>query len=212
MKKILKFFLKGLLFIAGFAVAAWIFMPWKQVGEGALLWGSARLQAPSSLTYSTVKGTSGGFVIEDLKAMRVNGLADITFRTLSVRPSLLATLANMAPTCRISFTGNAIGEIAVTPLKKIPGIAVGNGRFSVSAGRKEILLDDLRSDGDLAMNGALLLDLAAERPIRWADVALNVKSEAFEKELPALQNFLPLQQEAPGRWYLRRAMGGGDGQ
>jgi hypothetical protein len=105
----------------------------------------------------------------------------------------------------LTFAGLSLGDVAVTPLKKYPGIFLGNGRVTVSAVGGGLLLDGLRSGGDLSLDGDLRLDFTAERPIVWADVALGVKDEPFEKEtLPSLKNILPLQQEAQGRWRLRR--------
>jgi hypothetical protein len=117
----------------------------------------------------------------------------------------------MAPTCRISFTGGVLGDIAVTPLRKIPGVTIGSGRVVISLSAQGVLLEGLRSDGELSMNGAMFIDPSASRPIRWADVTMDVKSESFEKELPSLAelNLLPLQQDSPGRWLLRRAVNQG---
>ena len=202
--KTLKILFRGLVFLAGTVLAVWIFMPWKQVGEIALLFVSRRLSASSSLSYSAVKSVPGGFAAENLAVSRLGGMADISCGTLTVVPDIVASLLNLAPTCRVAFTGAALEEIAVTPVKKFPGIAFGDGRVVVTAGRRAIFLDSLRSGGELAMNGILLFDLSAMRIIR-ADVALNVRSDPFENEvLPSLKNFLPLRQEAPGNWRLFR--------
>jgi hypothetical protein len=208
--KTLKFLLKGLLFVAGIGVAAWVFMPWKQVGEGVLLLASKRLNILSSSSYASVGGVPGGFVVEDWEARGLMGKVDLSFRTLTIVPDIVASLMNMAPTCRVAFTGSALGEIAVTPLKKIPGVTLGNGRLVVSLNRQGVLLEGLRSDGDLSMNGSLLVAPSASPPIRWADVAINVKSEPFEKEMSSLQMLLPLEQDAPGRWFLRRTVTRGE--
>ena len=207
--KAISIFLKTLLFLVGVLMAVWIFLPWKQVGEYALAAAGRRLETPASITWAAVSNVPGGFVIEDLKAQRLMGMGDVSFRTVTVVPDLMASLLRMSPTCQISFTGNTVGEIAVTPLKKIPGVALGNGSFIVSFSDQGILLDDVRSDGEIAMRGSLLLSPSSERLIGWAEVALDIKSEPFEKELPSLQMSLglPLQQDAPGRWFLRRGMG-----
>ncbi|MDR2174725.1 MAG: hypothetical protein LBO82_02160 [Synergistaceae bacterium] len=194
----------GLVFLAGAALAVWFFMPWQQVGESALLFVSRRLPEPSSLSYSAVKSVPGGFSAENLSVSRLAGVTDVSCKTLTVVPDISASLLNLAPTCRVAFTGGALDEIAVTPVKKLPGIDLGDGRAVVAAGRREIFLDGLRSNGELAMNGILLFDFSAMRIIR-ADVALNVRSEPFENEvLPFLKNLLPLRQEAPGSWRLFR--------
>jgi hypothetical protein len=116
-------------------------------------------------------------------------------------------LLNLAPTCSVTFTGASLAEIAVTPVKKLPGIGFGDGRVTLVAGGQEIFLDSLRSGGELGMNGILLFDLSRMRIVR-ADLALNVRSEPFENEvLPFLENQLPLRREGPGNWKLFREAG-----
>ncbi|MDR3265025.1 MAG: hypothetical protein LBT15_03340 [Synergistaceae bacterium] len=206
--KIIRILLKGLVFVIGVLIAAWVFMPWKQVGEAALLMAARRLAPPASISCSSVENAPGGFVVHDLDARGlVNGLVNVSCKSLTIVPDLVASLFNLAPTCDIAFTGNALGEIPVTPFKKISGITLGDGRFTISGGAKEILLEGVQSNGELAMAGALTLAPNAGQLIGWADVMINVKLEAFEKDLPDLQAVLglPLQREGPGRWMLRRA-------
>lgn len=193
--------LKITLFIVAFIAAAWFFMPWRSLGEYALRAGG--------VAYSSVKSASGGFSVENLRAHKLNGMADLSFRTLTVVPDAFYSLLSFSLLCRMSFTDCSLGEIAVTPLKKIPGMGFGDGRLTVSAWRKTILLEGVRSNGDLSVNGDLFIDLSAERPIQRAALTLNVKPgvnfEPLEKEvLPFLQNIMPLEQEGQGRWVLRR--------
>lgn len=203
--KAIKFLLGSLVFVVGFLIAAWFFMPWAQIGEYALLSATRELKTPASVNYAAVENTRGGFVIRDLSARSLMGLLNFSCKTLTIRPALGASLFNAAPTVRVSFTGNALEETAIL-LKKIPAVHIGDGGVTVSLGRREILLEEARSDGDLSLNGVMALAPGAERIIARADVAIAIKSEAFEKELPALQQALglPLQQESPGRWRLRR--------
>ena len=88
-------------------------------------------------------------------------------------------------------------------------MAPGNGRVVLSFNRQGIFLDGLRSDGELSMAGSLLADPSAMR-IVWADVAMDVRSESFEENLPVIASLsgLPLHQEGSGRWLLRRPRGG----
>jgi hypothetical protein len=204
--KAIKILLKTLLFLVGILVSIWIFMPWKQVGEVALLAVGRQLKTP--VAWSAIGNVPGGFLVEDLDVQKLMGMVDVSFKTLTIVPDLTASLLSMAPTCRISFTGSTEDDIAVTPLKKIPCVVLDYGGVTLSLNDQGILLDAMRSDGEISMRGSLLLSLSAERLIRWADVALEVKSEPFEKELPSLQMSLglPLEQEAPGRWSLRRTM------
>jgi len=210
MKKIfaLKNFLKVLLFLAGLLLTVWFFMPWRQIGEAALLSASRRLPVPASIAYSTVRSTRNGFTVNNLEIRNLEGLVDIYFRTLTITPNVTASLLGMAPSSLVSFTGASIGDIAVTPLRTLPGVAPGNGRVAVSVNRQGIFLDGLRSDGELSAAGYLLLD-PSEMRILWADMAMDVRNEAFEENLSILASVsgLPLHQEGPGRWTLRRTRG-----
>ena len=84
--KAISIFLKTLLFLVGVLVAVWIFLPWKQVGEYALATAVRRLETP--ITWATVNNVPGGFVIEDLKAQRLMGMGDVSFRTVTVIPDM----------------------------------------------------------------------------------------------------------------------------
>jgi hypothetical protein len=204
--KTVKILLGSLVFLAGAAAAVWIFMPWKQVGEGALLFVSRRLSSSSPLSYSAVRSAPGGFSVENLGIARLGGVADVSCRTLTVVPDIVGSLLNLALTCRVTFAGAALTEVAVTPLKKLPGAGFGDGRVTVAAGRREIFLEGLRTGGELAMNGILLFDPSTMLIVR-ADVDLDVRSESFENEvLPFLEDvlLLPLRREAPGKWKLFR--------
>ncbi|MDR2528277.1 MAG: hypothetical protein LBD04_04565 [Synergistaceae bacterium] len=205
--KTVKFFLSFVFFVVGVVLAAWFFMPWKQVGESALLF--AARWTSSRIAYASVGGVPGGFSVQGLEVHGLLGMVDISFRTLTVTPDIASSLLNMVPTCRFAFTGGALGDIAVTPRKKIPGIFLGSGRVAASFTEEEVLLEDLRSNGDLTLNGTLLFALSDGPFIRQADVMLAVNFAPFEKELPSLQMAfgLPLRQEASGRWSLRQARG-----
>ncbi|GHV39724.1 hypothetical protein FACS1894187_20010 [Synergistales bacterium] len=199
--KIIRLCLKITLFIVGFSAAAWFFMPWRGLGEYAL--------RASGITYSSVKSANGGFTVENLRAYKLSGMADLSFRTLTVVPDAFYSILSLSLLCRLSFTDGAIGELSVTPLKKIPGIGFGDGRLTISARNGNIFLEGIRSNGALSMNGDLLIDIYAEKIIQRAALTLNIKpgvnSDPFEKEvLPLLQNIMPLEQESQGRWVLSR--------
>jgi hypothetical protein len=183
-------------------------MPWGHVGEAVLLSASRRLPPPASFTYSAIRSARNGFVINNLEIRGLMGMVDMYFNTFTIAPNITASLLGMSPSALVSFTGAVIGDIAVTPLRKIPGVAPGNGRVSVSVNRQGIFLDGLRSDGELSTGGSLLID-PSEMRILWADVAMDVRNEAFEENLSVIGavSGLPLHSEGPGRWFLRRAMG-----
>ncbi|MCL2009298.1 MAG: hypothetical protein FWG71_01970 [Synergistaceae bacterium] len=204
----LKFFFKALFFTVGLLSAGWFFMPWKQVGEAVLLSASARLPEPAFIAYSTAERVAGGVVFNNLEIRNLMGMTDVFFNAVTIMPNAVSSLLGMAPTCRVAFTGAVIGDVAVTPLRKIPGIAPGNGRVTISLNRQGMFLEGLRSDGELSTSGSLLVDLSGMK-ILWADVAVNIRSEAFEENLSLVGSVfaLPLHREAPGRWYLRRAHG-----
>lgn len=203
---VLKIFLKVLLFAAGLLLAGWFFMPWRQVGEAVLLSASNHLPEPAYLSYSTVRSTAGGFVVNDLEIRNLMGMVNVFFSSVTIIPDVGTSLLSMAPTCRITFTGAVIGDIAVTPFSKIPSVAPGNGRAVVSINRQGVFLDGLRSVGELSTSGSLLINLSGME-ILWADVAIDIDSETFEEYMPHLALILPLQQESQGRWFLRRLRG-----
>jgi len=204
----LKNFLKILLFLVGMLLMVWIFMPWRQVGETVLLSASRRLPVPTTITYTTIGNARNGFVVNNLEVRNLMGMVDMYFSSLTITPDVTASLLGMAPASLVSFTGMVIGDIAVTPLRKLPGVAPGNGRVAVSVNRQGIFLDSLRSDGELSANGSLLID-TSEMRILWADMAMDVRNEAFEENLSIVASVsgLPLHQESPGRWTLRRTRG-----
>jgi len=200
----LKIFLKVLLFFAGLILMVWVFMPWRQIGEAALL--SALDNIPASVSYSTVGRARNGFVVNNLEIRNLMGMVDIYFRTLTIVPDIPASILGMAPLSHVSFTGAEIGDIAITPRRNITGISPGSGHVTVSLNRQGIFLDGLRSDGDLAASGSLLIN-PSEMRIIWANAAMGIRHEPFEENLSIIASVLdmPLQREGPGLWSLHRA-------
>ncbi|MDR1741298.1 MAG: hypothetical protein LBR38_05555 [Synergistaceae bacterium] len=197
----IKIILKGLLFLAGVCAAAWFFMPWRQIGESVII----RASKTATVSYSSVKDASGGFEVRGLKLQRLAGMADVSCESLTVRLDPTASLLSLAPTFHLSFTGAAVGDISMLA-KKMPGVSFGDGRAEVSVGLGGILIDGIRSNGDLSLSGLMLLNMGAPRPIVRAEVSMNVKDEAFETDtLSNLGKMLPITQESPGHWVMRRA-------
>ena len=191
--RIIKLLLKGLLFLVGILIAAWIFMPWKQVGEYSLSLAARPLGARgASLVYSTVETADAGFTVNDLSFAQ--GFFKFSFKSLTFRPNLLGTLLNIAPTCDVSFTG--------WEMKMSPPIRFGNGNFTAILTPQEVFLDRLRTDGDFAIAGFVGVDLTKMK-ISRAEAAIKV-TEPIEPAMDFLKGELPLIKDGPGRWFLRR--------
>ena len=193
--KILRLLLKTFVFFVGLVIAAWIFMPWKQVGEYAFSKAAAGTAGSGTpLSFSEVETADSGFTVSDVS---VGGFMKASFRSVTFRPDLLGTLLNMAPTCRVSFAG---GEMVMMSSP----IRFGNGRFLAVATPKEIFLDELRTDGEFSISGFLGINPVQKR-ISRAEAAIKT-SEALESSMEFLKNgnILPLVQDGPGRWFLRR--------
>ena len=77
----------------------------------------------------------------------------------------------------------------------------GDGGVLITAGRSEVLLENLRTNGDFAINGYMTVNPSTMRITR-ADARLNVP-DSFSQNLGMMRNFLPLVQEGDN-WYLRR--------
>ena len=69
------------------------------------------------------------------------------------------------------------------------------------ASPSEIELEDMRTNGDLSLNGSLSVNPSTQKIVH-ASARVNVP-EALAQHMNMLRSFLPLVQEG-GRWYLRR--------
>jgi hypothetical protein len=203
--------IKTLLFVSGLAAGGWFFMPWRAAGEFALRWASHQADfsyayasaSASSLTWSALREAPGGFMVEGLEARGLLGMVDLSCQTLTVTPDLAASLSARVLVCHLAFTGGALGEVAVTPLKKIPGITLGDGRVTALLWGQELFLEGLRTNGDLELSGRL--GITPSRLLGQADLVVEIKSQAFEREFASLCAALglPLRRERAGRWILR---------
>ena len=142
------------------------------------------------MNYSDISGESDGFTVHNLA---LSGMANLRFSSVTLRPRIAASILSLAPVCDVSFRGGSV-QLGMT-------INFGDGGVLVTAGRSEILLESLRTNGDFALNGWLAVNPQAMRITR-ADARLNVP-ESFSQNMSMLQNFLPLVQDG-NRWYLRR--------
>ena len=185
--KIIKFFL----FITAFFYAVYIFLPWDALGRFAMSVAHNRLERQGMrLNYTDVTGEDGGFTVNNLA---LNGAANISLNSITIKPQLIASVLSLAPVCDINFTGAGVrlGQV----------LNFGDGGFLLTAGRYEILLEDLHTNGDFALNGFVSFNLVTMKLGR-SEARLDVP-ESFAQNMSMLQNFLPLIQEGD-RWHLRR--------
>ncbi|MBQ7217601.1 MAG: hypothetical protein IJS39_16670 [Synergistaceae bacterium] len=191
MKRTLTITIKTILFTAGFISALWFFLPWREAGKAVMSVAYSRLSASGMrMNYSDISGESDGFTVHNLA---LNGMANLRFSSVTLRPRMLASVLSLAPVCDVSFRGGSV-QLGMS-------INFGDGGVLVTAGRSEVMLENLRTNGDFAMNGWLAVNPQAMRITR-ADARLNVP-ESFSQNMAMLQNFLPLVQQGD-RWYLRR--------
>ena len=191
MKRLVINIVKILLLLTGFLYALWVFMPYREMGKLAMSIAHSQLEKRGMrLAYSDVTGEKDGFTVNNLA---LNGAVNLSFSSITIRPRILSSILSLGLVSNISFKGLNIqvGQV----------MNFGDGGFLLTAGLGGILLEQLRTNGDFALNGYLSLDLARMRIAR-AEARLNVPEE-FEKNLETMKNFLPLVKEG-GRWYLRR--------
>ena len=191
MKRLVINIVKILLLLTGFLYALWVFMPYREMGKLAMSIAHSQLEKRGMrLAYSDVTGEKDGFTVNNLA---LNGAVNLSFSSITIRPRILSSILSLGLVSNISFKGLNIqvGQV----------MNFGDGGFLLTAGLGGILLEQLRTNGDFALNGYLSLDLAKMRIAR-AEARLNVPEE-FEKNLETMKNFLPLVKEG-GRWYLRR--------
>lgn len=191
MKRSLINIFKILLFIIGFFYALYAFMEWQEVGRFAMSTAHSYLARQGMrVNYSDVSGVSDGFTVHNLT---LSGMANVSFNSVTIRPRFLASVMNLAPTAEISFKGGSvqIGQI----------INFGDGGFTLIARPSEIMLDQLRTNGEFGINGYMSINTANMR-IGRANAKLNVPEE-FLPNMEMMMNFLPLMR-AGNQWFLSR--------
>lgn len=190
MKKSLIAITRILLFILGFSAALYMFIPWREAGKFAMSTAHTMLQRRGMrLNYSDVSGEEGGFTVHNLI---LSGMADVSLSSVTVKPEIIASILSLSPVCDITFKG---GNMRLGQTMNF-----GDGGFLLTAGH-EILLENLRTNGDFRLNGYVTVDPSAMK-IGRAEARLDVP-EAFEQGMGMMRNFLPLVQEGD-QWYLRR--------
>ena len=191
MKRTLTITAKILIFLIGFTFAVYYFMDWGTLGKFALSTAHSRLERTGMrMGYSDVSGEEDGFTIHNLT---LNGVANISFSSVTIRPGIIPSILSMAGVCDISFRNCSV--------RLGQSMNFGDGRFLLTAGRNEILLENLRTNGEFSLNGYMSINMSTMK-IGKADARIDVP-ESFADNMDLLQNLLPLVREG-GRWYLRR--------
>ena len=191
MKRFMTRFASVIIFILGIILALGIFFPWGEAGKFALNLGYSQLgRMGMSLSYSDVVGEDDGFTVNNV---RISGMTDISLSSLTIRPRFWASILSLGLVCDVEFKGCNI--------RLGQNMNVGDGGFLLTVKAPQILLEELRTNGEFSLNGYITLDSSTMK-ISHAEARLTVP-ESFSQNMGVLRNFLPLVQEG-GRWYLRR--------
>lgn len=193
MRRTLTITAKILIFLIGFTIALYYFADWQILGKFAVSMAHSRLERIGMrMGYSDVSGTveSDGFTINDLT---LNGVANISFGSLTIRPRIIPSILSLAAVCDITFRSCNV--------RLSQSMNFGDGRFLLTAGRNGVLLENLRTTGEFSLNGYMSIDTGTMK-IGQAEALIDIP-ESFTENMDMLKNFLPLVQEGD-RWYLRR--------
>ncbi|MBQ7155670.1 MAG: hypothetical protein IJR85_08980 [Synergistaceae bacterium] len=187
----MKRFLKVLIFLVALVIGIIVYFPNEEAGRLLMSMASNQLSSRGvRLEYTDVKGIDGGILVNNLK---VAGGVNINFREAEFIPQFIGSITGLAPKCRVNFKGCSVQMGATMNL--------GDGRVTVSATPSEINLEDLRTNGELSLNGSLAVNPSTQRITR-ANARVNVP-DSLAPHMNMLKSFLPLVEDG-GRWYLRR--------
>ena len=195
--KLLKILIKTLIFIIGTLISLWLLMPWGAIGEyGVLSMERIASSRGFNIQHSSVSGSWIGPTI------RINGFTSRMafgggeFRTLSLSPSIIQSFIQLSPVISVSFTGGTLS---------LPGgndADMGSGTVEISLRNGILLLNNLKSTGELSLDGNIAIDINGAR-IETADLMIR-SPERIETSLNSMRAILPLIQESNGQWRLRR--------
>ena len=191
MKRLTVIFVQIAVFILGIILAFSMFFPWGEAGKFALNLGHSRLgRMGMNLAYSDITGEDDGFTVSNVS---LSGMTNISLSSLTVRPRISSSILSLGLVCDVEFKGCNI--------RMGQNMNVGDGGFLLTVKSPQIILENLRTNGEFSLNGWLTVDSSTMR-ISRADARLTVP-ESFSQNMSVLRGFLPLVQEG-GRWYLRR--------
>lgn len=191
MKRTLTITARVLIFLIGFIFAVYYFTDWGIIGKFAVSTAHSQLERLGfRMEYSDVTGEKDGFTINNL---RLNGAANISFGSITISPRIISCILSMSAVCDINFRNLNI--------RLGQGMNFGDGGVLLTAGRNEILLENLRTNGEFSLNGYMSINTDNMR-IQKSDTRIDIP-ESFADNMGMLQNFLPLVHEG-NRWYIRR--------
>ena len=187
----MKRLVKVLVFFAAFIAALTACFPKEEAGQ-FMMSAASKMLSPRGmrLEYSDVRGAPGGIIVNNLK---LSGAVNVKFREVMLRPEILGSIIAIAPQCYVEFKGCSV-QIGTT-------LSLGDGHVMVRLRPDEVELEDLRTNGELGINGSLSVSPSTQK-ITHAGARVNFPEE-LSPHMGLLQTLLPLVQDN-GRWYLRR--------
>ena len=175
----------------GFTIALYYFTDWRSIGKFAVSMAHSRLERIGMrMGYTDVSGEEDGFTTGNLT---LNGVANISFGSITVRPRILSSILSMGAVCDITFRDCSV--------RLGQSMNFGDGRFLLTAARNEILFENLSTNGEFSLNGYLSIN-TSNMKLGKADARIDIP-ESFADNMGMIQNFMPLVREGD-KWYLRR--------
>lgn len=191
MKRTLIITSRVLIFLIGFTIALYYFADWRSIGKFAVSIAHSRIERTGMrMGYSDISGEEDGFTIGNLT---LNGVANVSFGSITIRPRIISGILSMGAVCDINFRNCSI--------RLGQSMNFGDGRVLLTASGNEILLENLSTNGEFALNGYISID-TSNMKIGRADARIDIP-ESFADNMGMIQNFIPLVQEGD-KWYLRR--------
>ena len=195
--KPLKYLCRVILFIVGFFTGLWVFAPWDELGM--LVFEEIRAVAANSGYYLTCL------------AMRREGLfpprytffemdaegpmTKVTFRESTIDLEPLRSVLSGKAAFRMGFTDAAVRYIPNN------GFSMTRGEMLVEANAADVTLKNILIDGDLKMNGGMILGLE-DRNIIESDAVMTVPPELnMILNMPMMGRFV--ESVAPGEWRIK---------
>ena len=191
MKKTVLYIFSGIIFLSCLAVSSWYFLDWTQIGTAAINYAYSQASSRGMrLSYTDMAGVEGGFAVNNLS---MSGMVNIRFGTIIIRPKILTSIISLSGVCDIEFRDAQL-QLGRT-------MKLGNGSCMLTLSPPEIIMENIRTAGELSVEGSVSFNPQAMRITRAS--ARVVVPEELSPALEAMRNFLPLVHEG-GNWYLRR--------